>query len=113
MSTCIAFIVKENSKDIYILKNKSIPPLWSRRSSTGLCVALLSYWSVFIAMKHVTSNLKAILCSLAHFPSAVRRLLTSGIIIQVFPLHDNEALKKLEDSWYTRFTLKYQPVGMC
>ncbi|XP_064446705.1 anoctamin-10 isoform X3 [Mirounga angustirostris] len=40
----------------------------------------------------------------------VRRLLTSGIVIQVFPLHDNEALKKLEDSWYTRFTLKYQPL---
>uniref|UniRef100_A0A8D2KI85 Anoctamin n=1 Tax=Urocitellus parryii TaxID=9999 RepID=A0A8D2KI85_UROPR len=40
----------------------------------------------------------------------VRRLLTSGIVIQVFPLHDPEALKKLEDTWYTRFTLKYQPI---
>lgn len=45
--------------------------------------------------------------------SAVRRLLTSGIVTQVFPLHDSEALKKLEDSWYTRFALKYQPIGMC
>ncbi|XP_044108761.1 anoctamin-10 isoform X3 [Neovison vison] len=42
--------------------------------------------------------------------SLLRRLLTSGIVIQVFPLHDNEALKKLEDSWYTRFSLKYQPL---
>ncbi|XP_037684957.1 anoctamin-10-like [Choloepus didactylus] len=42
--------------------------------------------------------------------SLLRRLLTAGIVIQVFPLHDNEALKKLEDTWYTRFTLKYQPV---
>ncbi|XP_017377971.1 anoctamin-10 isoform X3 [Cebus imitator] len=42
--------------------------------------------------------------------SLLRRLLTSGIVIQVFPLHDNEALKKLEDTWYTRFALKYQPV---
>ncbi|XP_032717275.1 anoctamin-10 isoform X4 [Lontra canadensis] len=42
--------------------------------------------------------------------SLLRRLLTSGIVIQVFPLHDNEALKKLEDSWYTRFTFKYQPL---
>uniref|UniRef100_A0A2K5YR43 Anoctamin n=1 Tax=Mandrillus leucophaeus TaxID=9568 RepID=A0A2K5YR43_MANLE len=42
--------------------------------------------------------------------SLLRRLLTSGIVIQVFPLHDNEALKKLEDSWYTRFALKYQPI---
>ncbi|XP_032314978.1 anoctamin-10 isoform X5 [Camelus ferus] len=41
--------------------------------------------------------------------SLLRRLLTSGIVIQVFPLHDNEALKKLEDSWYTRFTIKCQP----
>ncbi|XP_077610424.1 anoctamin-10 [Crocuta crocuta] len=42
--------------------------------------------------------------------SLLRRLLTSGIVIQVFPLHDNEALKKLEDTWYTRFTFKYQPI---
>ncbi|KAI5280991.1 Anoctamin-10 [Manis pentadactyla] len=42
--------------------------------------------------------------------SLLRRLLTSGIVVQVFPLHDNEALKKLEDAWYTRFPLKYQPV---
>ncbi|XP_013202095.1 anoctamin-10 isoform X1 [Microtus ochrogaster] len=42
--------------------------------------------------------------------SLMRRLLTSGIVTQVFPLHDNEALKKLEDSWYTRFALKYQPI---
>ncbi|XP_060240998.1 anoctamin-10 isoform X2 [Meriones unguiculatus] len=40
----------------------------------------------------------------------VRRLLTSGIVTQVFPLHDPEALKKLEDEWYTRFALKYQPI---
>ncbi|XP_012326137.1 anoctamin-10 isoform X1 [Aotus nancymaae] len=42
--------------------------------------------------------------------SLLRRLLTSGIVIQVFPLHDNEALKKLEDTWYARFALKYQPI---
>uniref|UniRef100_A0A2R8ZC63 Anoctamin n=1 Tax=Pan paniscus TaxID=9597 RepID=A0A2R8ZC63_PANPA len=42
--------------------------------------------------------------------SLLRRLLTSGIVIQVFPLHDSEALKKLEDTWYTRFALKYQPI---
>ncbi|XP_060060838.1 anoctamin-10 isoform X1 [Erinaceus europaeus] len=42
--------------------------------------------------------------------SLLRRLLTSGIVSQVFPLHDNEALKKLEDSWYSRFPLKYQPI---
>lgn len=51
--------------------------------------------------------------TLARSPPAVRRLLTSGIVVQVFPLHDNEALKKLEDSWYTRFSLKFQPIGTC
>ncbi|XP_023556519.1 anoctamin-10 [Octodon degus] len=42
--------------------------------------------------------------------SLLRRLLTSGIVLQVFPLHDNEALKKLEDAWYTRFSVHYQPL---
>ncbi|XP_021113372.1 anoctamin-10 isoform X3 [Heterocephalus glaber] len=42
--------------------------------------------------------------------SLLRRLLTSGIVVQVFPLHDREALKKLEDSWYTRFSLHCQPI---
>nr|XP_044992799.1 anoctamin-10 [Jaculus jaculus]XP_044992800.1 anoctamin-10 [Jaculus jaculus] len=42
--------------------------------------------------------------------SLLRRLLTSGIVTQVFPLHDHEALKKLENSWYTRFALTYQPI---
>ncbi|XP_069907049.1 anoctamin-10 isoform X2 [Oryctolagus cuniculus] len=42
--------------------------------------------------------------------SLLRRLLTSGIVVQVFPLHDSEALKKLEDAWYTRLALKYQPI---
>ncbi|KAM4821431.1 anoctamin-10 isoform 1-T1 [Thomomys bottae] len=42
--------------------------------------------------------------------SLLRRLLTSGIVVQVFPLHDSEALKKLENTWYTRFTPKYQPI---
>ncbi|KAM6159817.1 anoctamin-10 isoform 2-T4 [Erethizon dorsatum] len=42
--------------------------------------------------------------------SLLRRLLTSGIVLQVFPLHDHEALKKLEDTWYTRFSLHYQPI---
>ncbi|KFO33287.1 Anoctamin-10 [Fukomys damarensis] len=42
--------------------------------------------------------------------SLLRRLLTSGVVLQVFPLHDHEALKKLEDSWYTRFSLRCQPI---
>ncbi|XP_003476919.2 anoctamin-10 isoform X3 [Cavia porcellus] len=42
--------------------------------------------------------------------SILRRLLTSGIVLQVFPLHDHEALRKLEDAWYTRFSLHYQPI---
>lgn len=42
--------------------------------------------------------------------SLLRRLFTSGIMIQVFPLHDNEALKKLENTWYSRFPFRYQPI---
>uniref|UniRef100_G3X1X3 Anoctamin n=1 Tax=Sarcophilus harrisii TaxID=9305 RepID=G3X1X3_SARHA len=42
--------------------------------------------------------------------SILRRLLTSGLVTQFFPLHDNEALKKLESRWYNRFKLKYQPL---
>lgn len=89
--------------------------LWSRQDNIDLCVGLLSYCGLFIIFDeaYTMNYLKSISCSLAHFPSVVRRLLTSGIVVQVFPLHDNEALKKLEDAWYTRFPLKYQPVGMC
>ncbi|XP_043823293.1 anoctamin-10 [Dromiciops gliroides] len=42
--------------------------------------------------------------------SILRRLLTYGLVAQIFPLHDNEALKKLESSWYNRFKWKYQPL---
>ncbi|XP_044535725.1 anoctamin-10 [Gracilinanus agilis] len=42
--------------------------------------------------------------------SILRRLLTSGLVTQVFPLHDRESLKKLENTWYNRFKMKYQPL---
>ncbi|XP_068944702.1 anoctamin-10 isoform X3 [Petaurus breviceps papuanus] len=42
--------------------------------------------------------------------SILRRLLTCGLVTQIFPLHDEEALKKLESTWYSRFKLKYQPL---
>lgn len=42
----------------------------------------------------------------------VRRLLTSGILVQIFPLHDREELKKLSHSWYGRVKVGYQPLGM-
>lgn len=46
------------------------------------------------------------------FPLLVRRLLTSGILVQIFPLHDREELKKLSHSWYGRVKIGYQPLGM-
>lgn len=97
-----------------MVKNKGICAF--RVVGSDLCVALRPSWAVFTAcgkVYHATSDLRSVLCSLAPFAFTVRRLLTAGIVIQVFPLHDNEALKKLEDTWYTRFTLKYQPVGTC
>ncbi|KAF2983848.1 hypothetical protein EK904_005206 [Melospiza melodia maxima] len=42
--------------------------------------------------------------------SIVRRLLTSGILVQIFPLHDREELKKLSHSWYGRVKIGYQPL---
>nr|XP_021381562.1 anoctamin-10 isoform X1 [Lonchura striata domestica] len=42
--------------------------------------------------------------------SIVRRLLTSGILVQIFPLHDREELKKLCHSWYGRVKIGYQPL---
>ncbi|XP_068061821.1 anoctamin-10 isoform X1 [Anomalospiza imberbis] len=42
--------------------------------------------------------------------SIVRRLLTSGILVQIFPLHDREELKKLCHSWYGRVKVGYQPL---
>jgi len=41
----------------------------------------------------------------------VRRLLTSGVLVQIFPLHDREELKKLRHSWYGRVKVGYQPLG--
>ncbi|KAL0599713.1 Anoctamin-10, partial [Plecturocebus cupreus] len=75
-------------------------------------------WLIFVYLvemgfHHVGQHGLELLTSGPHgimFSFEVRRLLTSGIVIQVFPLHDNEALKKLEDTWYTRFALKYQPI---
>lgn len=46
------------------------------------------------------------------FSLLVRRLLTSGILVQIFPLHDREELKKLCHSWYGRVKIGYQPLGM-
>lgn len=46
------------------------------------------------------------------FSLLVRRLLTNGILVQIFPLHDREELKKLSHSWYGRVKVGYQPLGM-
>ncbi|XP_005152912.1 anoctamin-10 isoform X2 [Melopsittacus undulatus] len=42
--------------------------------------------------------------------SIVRRLLTSGILVQIFPLQDREELKKLCHSWYGRVKVGCQPL---
>lgn len=44
--------------------------------------------------------------------SIVRRLLTNGILVQIFPLHDREELKKLRHTWYGQVKIGYQPLGM-
>ncbi|XP_063778389.1 anoctamin-10 isoform X2 [Pseudophryne corroboree] len=42
--------------------------------------------------------------------SLVRRMETSGILIQVFPLHDQENLKRLSLQWYCQIKIGFQPI---
>lgn len=42
--------------------------------------------------------------------SIVRRMQTSGVLIQIFPLHDKEELKRLSFQWYRHIKFAYQPV---
>ncbi|XP_040209002.1 anoctamin-10 [Rana temporaria] len=42
--------------------------------------------------------------------SIVRRMQTSGILLQIFPLHDREKLKLLAKNWYGRPTISQQPI---
>ncbi|KAM9307665.1 anoctamin-10 [Gastrophryne carolinensis] len=41
--------------------------------------------------------------------SIVRRMQTSGILLQIFPLHDREQLKRLAKDWYGRMNIS-QPI---
>ncbi|KAG9476101.1 hypothetical protein GDO78_002927 [Eleutherodactylus coqui] len=42
--------------------------------------------------------------------SIVRRMKTSGLLLQIFPLHDKEELKRLSFQWYHQIKLAYQPI---
>ncbi|KAI4810761.1 hypothetical protein KUCAC02_013692 [Chaenocephalus aceratus] len=42
--------------------------------------------------------------------SIIRRLLSKGVLIQVFPLHEKEELKRLSYSWYQKVKLSFQPL---
>ncbi|KAL8165456.1 UNVERIFIED_CONTAM: Anoctamin-10, partial [Gekko kuhli] len=42
--------------------------------------------------------------------SIMRRLLTNGILVHMFPLHDTEELKKLGHTWYGQLKIRYQPL---
>ncbi|XP_060104828.1 anoctamin-10 [Heteronotia binoei] len=42
--------------------------------------------------------------------SIMRRLLTNGILVHIFPLHDTEELKKLGHIWYGQLKIRYQPL---
>ncbi|XP_075068505.1 anoctamin-10 isoform X2 [Mixophyes fleayi] len=42
--------------------------------------------------------------------SIVRRMQTSGVLIQVFPLHDKEDLKRLTHQWYRQIKIGFQPI---
>ncbi|XP_052474891.1 anoctamin-10 isoform X3 [Carassius gibelio] len=42
--------------------------------------------------------------------SVVRRLQSKGILVQYFPLHNKEYLKRLSFSWYKKIKLSFQPL---
>jgi len=45
------------------------------------------------------------------FGFLVRRLQSNGILVQVFPLHQKEELKRLSFSWFQKVNLSFQPLG--
>uniref|UniRef100_A0A3Q3VXY8 Anoctamin n=1 Tax=Mola mola TaxID=94237 RepID=A0A3Q3VXY8_MOLML len=42
--------------------------------------------------------------------SIIRRLQSKGILVQIFPLHEQEELKRLSFSWYKKVKLSLQPL---
>ncbi|XP_063055749.1 anoctamin-10 isoform X2 [Engraulis encrasicolus] len=44
--------------------------------------------------------------------SIIRRLQSKSILLQVFPLHDKEELKRLSFSWYKKVRLSFQPLDV-
>ncbi|XP_077064055.1 anoctamin-10 [Siphateles boraxobius] len=42
--------------------------------------------------------------------SVVRRLQSKGVLVQFFPLHNKEDLKRLSFSWYKKIKLSFQPL---
>lgn len=42
---------------------------------------------------------------------SVRRMQSKGILVQVFPLHEKEELKRLSFSWFKKIKLSFQPLG--
>ncbi|KAL4629986.1 anoctamin-10 isoform X2 [Arapaima gigas] len=42
--------------------------------------------------------------------SIVRRIQSKGILVQIFPLHDKEELKRLSSTWYQNVRLSFQPL---
>ena len=53
---------------------------------------------------------KKVETSLASAIVAVPRSLSAKVVRQIFPIHDQEALKKLQNDWVKQF-LKRQPIG--
>ncbi len=45
------------------------------------------------------------------FSYLVRRLQSKGILIQIFPLHEKEELKRLSFTWFKKVKLSLQPLG--
>lgn len=42
--------------------------------------------------------------------SVIRRMQSKGVLVQVFPLHEKEELKRLSFSWFKKIKLSFQPL---
>ncbi|GAB1294848.1 Anoctamin-10 [Apodemus speciosus] len=111
MAEC-QFIIKHELENLRARDEKMIPGYPQAKLYPGKSLSHSSRVAIDVEGGNL-AEVAAFFCQAqapSDFPFKVRRLLTSGIVTQVFPLHDPEALKKLEDTWYTRFALKYQPI---
>ncbi|KAH0627297.1 hypothetical protein JD844_002828 [Phrynosoma platyrhinos] len=76
-----------------------------------VCEIVVCFSFIKMAKAFLNRKKSSKLIQLYHFVFlSVRRLMTNSILIQIFPLHDTDELKKLSHTWYKRIKFSYQPL---